>query len=759
MLEFFRTYQRYFFVFVTIVIVTSFVFFGTFSVLEPEQKREDRRVGYAVDGSSLMLSEVRALSRFIASDQDDVFIRHRKEIPNLCNDGVVRNDFLQSGLADLLVAAYFEPLKADLASRYERVKRFVPYAHPSLPFINVEAVWDRLVPAMRSELLAVKQESEISSASFSKLSRLYQHQSHFNPEALRRILLMQHRQISGQEADLALQSADLSLFGFHSLVDWFGHQFLDVVAEFILNAAAAAEKNGYQVTLEEAKGDLLRNFQLAMKKLSESQAAPSLSWQQHLHSLGFDEKNAASTWRKVLLFRRYFQGISQASFVDRLPCREFGAYTNETAVIHLYQWPAALRLKTLQDLIEFQTYLSLVAPPTKDPLALPATYFSLEEVKANCPDLVHTTFRAQVSEISLLEVALRAPVQAVWDWQLDEANWQTLINEFAFLPCRSSRKERFETLEKLSSDQRAKVDTFSRLRLLDCHPEWIDEALTSTQAEEKILFLSSNRSSLPRIKQPRHLESLLFLAVKGDEEASKTLLRYQDHHGTSLYCIKEVELVEIEHILTFCEARRLSLLAEISDQWLQKEYLKIRGKSSDKFQSSQGGWKPFFEVKDEIARSVFFNVFEPLENLAKAQSKEDQLFSCRMLAPTQAAFLELQKNPETSQWIQTTKGGLQDQFKLERTEQHIQRTHKEKWMREKVFQMYPHEWSLVQVLPNGEISFFYLLDKRPGEAPILDSISFGKELIVADAQLYLAGKLLEEIVEKKSIMIPLQGEE
>ena len=94
MLEFFLLYQRYFFLVITVVVISSFVFFGTYSTFGGTAERVDRVVGHTIDGSAMMLSEVQKLSRFIASDREDP-MQGRGLSPNFCNDGVIRYDFLK----------------------------------------------------------------------------------------------------------------------------------------------------------------------------------------------------------------------------------------------------------------------------------------------------------------------------------------------------------------------------------------------------------------------------------------------------------------------------------------------------------------------------------------------------------------------------------------------------------------------------------------------------------------------------------------
>lgn len=529
MLDFFRKYQRIFFLAITVVVISSFTFFGTFSTFIGAEERPDRTIGQMIDGSSMKLSEVQKLSRFIATDREDS-LSGRGVAANLCNDGVIRYDFLKDGLAHLIVAEYFEPLKGDFEARLEKAKRFKPYVHPEAPFLCAQTVWDHFVPELNVEMAALQAETEALPSVFSRLVRLYQFQSRLQPEMLRQILIYQHRQYSWLTIDQRLAQEDLALFGFHTANDWFGHNFVDLSAEFILNAAAAAEKKGYRVTLQEAKGDLIHRFQESMQKLAEAKVKPEMSFSNHLRSLGFDEKSATEVWRKVLLFRRYFQDIGEAAFVDRLPYKDFAEYAKEAAIVQTYRWP--LSIHNAQDLAELQFYIKAISPQSKE--VLPTAILSVEEVEKKHPQLVQRTYRGMVAEVSKKQVALRAPIKQVWDWQTDDANWPLLKREFS-LPDAKTHDERFKILECLESVKRSQVDAWSRDKIVDQNPLWIEEALAAAPKIEKVWTVSGN----------------------GEPVLRAVGIYYQ---------IENRELVKEKHILSFMEAREaLSKLAPVPE--------------------------------------------------------------------------------------------------------------------------------------------------------------------------------------------------
>lgn len=513
MLEFFRRYQKILFLLVTVMVSFSFLFFGTYSTFGGGEDRPDRQIGKMVNGSSLMLSDVQKLSRFIATDREDSM--QGRVPPNFCNDGLIRYDFLRDGLARLVISQYFDALKGDLESRLEKAKRFRPYAHPEAPFLSAKTVWDHFIPELNREIVALQEETEVESV-FPHLEKLYLYQCRLQPEMLRQILIYQHRQYPWLTVDQRLSHDDLALFGFHSAGDWFGHNFVDLVSQFVLNTAAVAEEKGYHVSLEEAKGDLIHRFQETIEKLAAAKTKPEMSFQSHLQMLGFDEKSAAEVWRKVLLFRRYFDDVGDTAFVDKLPYKDFADYAKESLHLNVYHWP--ITLSSAQDLEEFNFYIKSISSSKSD---LPTTLLSVEEVERKVPDLVQKTVKAKVAEVSKKQVALRASVKQVWDWEME--NWELLRNKFA-LPKKQTREDRFQALQE--SEKRQEIDSWARTKIVDENPSWIEEALASAPLKERSWSL------------------------KGNEEP------VLEKEGV-YYRIEDLVQIEDKHILTFNEAREI----------------------------------------------------------------------------------------------------------------------------------------------------------------------------------------------------------
>src|SRR5579871_6574614 len=101
MLQFFRTYQRFFFIIVTVVIVISFSFFGTFSSLSQTSALPDRVVVTGVEGSPIMHRDLQALCELIAFSSVDRVDRQHQRL-NLFNDSVIEKELMATGIGMML---------------------------------------------------------------------------------------------------------------------------------------------------------------------------------------------------------------------------------------------------------------------------------------------------------------------------------------------------------------------------------------------------------------------------------------------------------------------------------------------------------------------------------------------------------------------------------------------------------------------------------------------------------------------------------
>src|SRR5689334_16655601 len=110
MLEFFRRYQRGLFIVITVVIVISFSFFGTFQTFNGKEQ-EDKVAFTALDGTKVRSSEVADMVAFLSSDSHDYLMYGSG---NPLNDGALASDILESGLAQVVASPYLTEIGQDL---------------------------------------------------------------------------------------------------------------------------------------------------------------------------------------------------------------------------------------------------------------------------------------------------------------------------------------------------------------------------------------------------------------------------------------------------------------------------------------------------------------------------------------------------------------------------------------------------------------------------------------------------------------------
>ncbi len=742
MLGFFQKYQKAFFIFVTFLIIASFAFAGVFDTyMTYDGRSKDRKVGENIDGSPIMQSTMQHLSRFIATDCKDM---DKGVIPNLCNDGVIRNDLLANGIAELIVEEYFDYMKEDLANRLDRVKNYRGYENPEALFINARFAWEQFVPSFTKEWEFLKTQEHASVETFSHLCTLYQQSAICPPELIRRVLAQYTKQATWVKQDPYLQYADMALFGFHSLSDWFGPHFVELSASFILNVAKCAELKGFYVTKEEAQANLVRNFEQSLEKMGKKNA---ITMHEHLRTIGMDEKSAIEAWRAVLLFRKILQTAGYATFEDMLPYKDFAAFANEEFVIHKYEWPESLHLKTGQDLIDFEVYLYAISG-NLNRLSLPDSILPIEKVAELAPLLVQSFYRMNIASVTLDEVGLRAPLKAVLDWQLESNHWDLLVYTFPFLEKANTIAERFQILEKMSSSNRVKMDQFARREWAKKQPELIAKMLQEKQGAETKVSIAKDWISISEIENPRELATLIESAAEGDCIVKELLERYSDRDLT-FYRFTNIAKESDTHILTFQEAKDLGVMGLVSDRFLETEYKKMRSKHPSLFQSKDGEWKYFATVKEEIAKIVFSDL---LKKMGKEKETLANYANYRLEKIANDALASIKKNQEAVWLMDQSNDNVMNQFKLIKKMSLIQRTTKDEWMLNQVFTMNPNDWSPVYVPADGNVSFFYFEKRQTSSEPILEQITLGQEMIAQDAQRYVA----KMVLSKSCLQIPMK---
>lgn len=789
MLQFFRKYQKYFFAVITVVIIISFSFFGTYSTLNTEYPHE-QTVFTTVDGTDVKRHELDEFSVFISTDMQDKLILGGIWGPNFLNDGVIRKDFLETGMGYILAMNYPDQLLTDLKPRVEKEKRFTLYSNPQAGFINVESSWAYFSPDMKYNYDLLRSiDNPVDAEALAGRISLFLQEKQFPAPLLRQVLRYQEKQYSWLPPDQNLDYYDLSLFGYHTIEDWFGPRFVRLIAQFIMNSAKVAEQKGYKVTKEEALADLMQHmatsYQQNMNNPNLGVATPQQYFDEQLRRMNMDQNKAIKIWRDVLLFRRLFSDVGNAVVVDPFSVEKLHGYTKEGVVGQVFELQPKLRFDNYRNMQKFETYLNAVTKRGQDEkslLMLPTNFLSVDEVAKKFPELVQHRYILEVTQLSKNALQTRVGVKETWDWEVADQNWETLKKKFPDLAAKKGtiREERFTALESLDDKTRNQVDAFARAAIVDTHPEWIEQALEKAPAKtnEVAILEKGGKTSFAPAEKRQELIQLLNTASLKDETANaaaQKLLKYSPDN-TIFYRIVVVKRAPEREIVTFAEADEQEVLDQLLDKDLEAYYVKIRATDPSQYQKPDGSWKPLADVRDIVADKYFEKIRKAVEKAyteAIAPQKPPMIFlgdflaTIRLYAYMRDIRNSLEKDDKDLQkWVNTKneqtpedltkRGSLEDQWKLIQTAYQATRGNLNSDLNaQEIFAMNDGDWSKVNTPGNGDLNFFHLQKREAynDNAAMMEKVGQLYRVASTDSQRIYMQKLLVQLKDKKALSL------
>jgi len=761
MLQFLRKYQRFFFLIITVVIVMSFSFFGTWKAAATGDV-VDPVAFEAVDGSRVTRSQLEEFVYFIGTDAVDAFSQGSGWGGNILNDGVLREDILGSGIAEVLATNYFDALQQDLSGRFDREKHFKPYVHPQASFISAQAAWSHFVPELNGAFSNFMSCDHKTPEGVKARIGLYLAEKKFPAGALRQVLHYQQQQHDFVTQDQRIYQEDLSLFGHHSLDDWFGHRFLQLSAQFIINVAKVAEQRGYVVTMEEAIADLSRNAEIAFqnsRQFNDVNVNSSGAYMDEmLRRLRMEEVRAAKVWRQVLLFRRLFNDVGGATLVDRLAYEKFSEYANEAVTVDMYQLPETLRFANARTLQKFEVYLDAVTGERRDPLSLPASLLSVSEVKGQTPEMVQRRYELSFTEADVNLLQTKVSVKETWQWEVD--NFAKLQKQFPDLGVSKAKTvdERFEALDALDTATRTKVDAFARETITAEHPQWVDETLNESEPVETVVFIRNKGSIMP-FKGISDAPSFMRSLEKGS-------LSKFSQDGQHYYNITVLEKGSADEVLSFEQANNDGTLDALLDAKLENHWLSIRNDSLQ-YRDGSGRYKPFATVKDNVADSLFSKLYRAVsDDFQEAAGVSTPLTSDGCAARRFFHYMRgvkeaMQKDSKVvSAFVsESNDRSLFDQWKLVKATRTIERSKADPAAFGQAFSLKEKGWSKVISPVHGDVAFFQVQGRgamADGEA-VSKKMDEARALLGKEAQQVLTLQLLAEIEQRGAIVVQADG--
>lgn len=729
MMQFLRKHQKKLFLVIAVMTIASFTFFGTFSTFSAPEI-PNKKIGQALDGSAIYERDLRALAQFLS----------------LGSSEILRSDLVETGAFSLLAERYFNEIQEDFQERLQKARGASFYSHPQAPFLNALQVWNRFSPQLAGHLKDV-QSGDLSAKTFSAYAHLYLDQQAFPPELLRTILLYEQQNYSWVSPDYQLADARyLSLFGYQTFEEWFGSRFSDLLGKFIFNTAAIAEKKGYKVSQKEARTDLMMNCYQAVqmksmkKEVSSREATDFMRLQ--FQMVGIDESRAVQLWRKVMLMHRFFHDIEQGVLLDPLPYEQFSLFADAKASVEVYQLPEALRLKDFRSMLKVQYYLEAVSPKGQQSISdLPRQFYSVEEVEKKHPQLVISRYELEVAQASQEDILSRLSLKQTWDFEISDAGWGTLTGQFPILkkPGTESTEGRLQALDQMDHALRAKIDRYARQSILKQHPEWIEEALRSKEAEKVTVDIRSKGAVIPfnDIEETAPLRQTLEKATLGE------IVTFVAPGATTYYQIKVLQKPERKEIMTLQKALEHDVLGKLLDEKLEGALIEARKKDSGPYKASDGSWKSFSEVKDHVGAYVYADL---LKMISPTALPYDEYAAKRFEQMMQQAKTSIQEQQEASKFLSEAHHELIDQWRLLKRQLEIKRSDTTHLPKTEMFSSPLGSWSSVATPRGGDIAFFHLLKREASDPSIYDQVQDGQKLMGRDITKQMIQTLLDEVM-------------
>ncbi len=558
MLQFLRAHQKGIFLCVAVVVICSFFFFGTYGALDSrvDSKSQDHVAFYAMDGSEVRESDIEDLSHLL----------------NGWGSAFFAKEFISTGLGMMVAERYMPQIESEIQERLHRARRYVPYVHKEIPFLNVQTIWSHFVPGMTERVSFVQKGEGGISHLCGALFLLYMDQIRLPPEQVKQILSYYMSQYGRVKPDAHFAHYDPALFGFHSVEEWFGPTWLRLMARVMINGSVMARQAGYSVPFEEA---------LAL--------FPDVQGRERY----------AKLWQKVMEFALYSASVGRSVLVDPLICAQFASYAQESVQVDLYALPEELQIQTFFDVLKAKLYDEIQTIP-------------LAFVEKKYPELIEEGLELVYRETSRQELAAEVSLKQMWQWQMEDEGWAVLVDKKG-LPYIADKTERFAYLESMDAKKRLEVDECAQVHMLGV--DRIDRALRD--AEEKRIVWGLRRAGLAGLKDLHVGEDIVPLvrlaSLDGEEEneAARALHRFSSD-GMHFYKISVVGRCRDKQLVSFAQSVRDGSLDAALHRKLKEAYPEVRKKYPSSFKEDNGQWRSFEEVEEVVGRYVYADFLRTL---------------------------------------------------------------------------------------------------------------------------------------------------
>lgn len=775
MLTLLRNHQKSIFLVVTVMVVASFLFFGISNSIHTSAKEKDFVYGKAYDQSSISGREIKRLTRFLATDINDALVLEKRGVPNMLNDGALKDDLIETGIANELYVRFEEELKPELSERYTRFRGFKPYEHPQ-KMIGAMQVWKQYGD---KEGLYQAWENfkacgpELTPKAFEAVLSLYAEQKKLPPGIVRQILLYQQHQYGEMlHQDPYLQSGELALFNAKTANEWFGPRFNELVANFIYNASIKAKELGYSVSFDEARASLIENAMRGVKQIYHSQNVTREDFarlmQSQLNHLGMTEDEATAVWQRVLLTRRWLKDMGESVFVDKEVYEDYYNYTSVSTKVDAYKLPKSMAFGQIDEMLKFEVYLDAIGQ-REGLLDVDVTYRSIEEMKQVCPELLEKRFILDVSTKDREEIAVNVSLKDSLEWQIQDANWNKLKEKFPVFEKYkgNSIEDRHAFIDNLDSKDRAGVDSFARSDIIKQHPEKILETLSQAKSSKKLVTIPMVKSGniMRNLNDHKSILYLLETALIGNEITdgvdvqSATKLSCYTEDEQVYYSIRLIDRDEEFHVMSFERANKQGVLDKLLGNKLRNEFAKGKYRGD------------YDDALPQVKLALFRDLIEGIESyLGKSSTDFDSIDARLRFAAKHRFYVYMQGVLEDAkkgvfaeassedtifdQNVLPPLRALNDSWKPARSELVLCRNDGQKKLQDELFELPVNTWSDLRVDQGEGLTFYRVLDRFVDKAPMANRIKLGRQLLSQEARMATVRDFIDDAIAKEALFIP-----
>lgn len=751
MFRFFRAHQKILFFVITAIIIITFSFFGTHSAFDRSYKKQakDKIVSKTIDGKNIKQSEIESMTYFLIKEE---------ELSSKINlqTSVIQKEFLETKLATTLAKKYFDEFCPLFEERFEKAKRFRPYVHPQVSFISAKSIWSQFSPEIITGLEALDKKTKFDAETFDIFSDLYLGQKRFSPETLKKVLLYQQSQYQWLSPDNRIIQDDMFIFGFNSIVDFFGYDFIDLISQVIINVAAMAEQKGYKVTSDEALLNLIHvSKETLCKKVDLTGENSNDCFRHFLNIFGLNEKMIVDIWKKILLFKNYMNDIGNTVILDNLTQDEISSFNKEKVNVELFRFSNQLHLTNFESFLKLQTYLKALFVDN-DSLDLPTKLLSVGEIEKKHPELIEKCYEVKLKRIKLNDIFPSIGEKRLWSWQLEDENYSNLKKEFTQLSNLPDDKEkRFSNLEKLDPIVRLEIDNFSRRKILLSDKKSILHELNNAK-EETVKIGIKVKAISPVLKgiDDKKLSSILEkekIYLKDEALDSLSPLFLYSDNDEDFYRITLLSKARDKSIVSYEDALKEDILDHLLDINLKKRYSQLSEKELSLFKDEKGNIKPFFEAKNQLGSLFFKDILRKLDRVKNELKIKDNSLDSYV---TCFLFFNLKKVKEKMENFVPFEQMLSP-WKIEKENITVNRFSKDSWLKDLLFsEKTPSTFSEVHIgLQIKDLCFYKFIGKEKDEKATFDEIAKTKKIFSDEAKRTLLGKFLNDLEGKKIIKI------